>query len=134
MGRILVADDEQGVREFLSEALEVDGHDVDQAKDGEVAMNMLLASGYDLLITDLKMPRRDGMALLHWLRAEQPDVELEDLGALGPHLGTFIVVIGIVIVAIGAFVWRIEALRKRFGKGAVRRPNESLPLTVRLRP
>ncbi|MCB9556240.1 MAG: sigma-54-dependent Fis family transcriptional regulator [Deltaproteobacteria bacterium] len=76
MARILVVDDEQGLRDFFAEALELDGHQVDQACDGDQAIRALKAQGFDLVISDLKMPQKDGMELLSWLRAEQPEVEI----------------------------------------------------------
>ncbi len=76
MARILVADDEQGLRTFVAEALESDGHVVAQAADGVAAAQQLAKESFDLLITDLKMPRMDGMALLRQARLEQPEMEV----------------------------------------------------------
>jgi two-component system response regulator AtoC len=76
MARILVADDEAGLRAFVAEALESDGHVVAQSCDGADAAQRLARESFDLLITDLKMPRLDGMALLRQVRAEQPELEV----------------------------------------------------------
>jgi two-component system, NtrC family, response regulator AtoC len=76
MARILIADDEPGLREFLRDALEGDGHTVDDAYDGEKAAALLDDRGYDLLITDLKMPGRTGMDLVRKVRAEQPETQV----------------------------------------------------------
>ena len=76
MARILVADDEQGLRTFVAEALETDGHVVAQAADGVDAARSLARESFDLLITDLKMPRMDGLALLRQARLEQPEMEV----------------------------------------------------------
>src|SRR5687767_8623429 len=76
MARILIADDEPGLREFLRDALESDGHTVDEAADGEKAAALLDDRGYDLLLTDLKMPGRTGMDLVRKLRAEQPETQV----------------------------------------------------------
>ena len=75
MARILVADDETGLRTFVAEALAGDGHVVAQAADGAEAAQRLARESFDLLITDLRMPRLDGMALLRQMRAEQPDLD-----------------------------------------------------------
>jgi two-component system response regulator FlrC len=83
MGRILVADDEPGLRAFVAEALEADGHTVAQAADGVEAAQRLAREGFDLLITDLKMPRLDGIALLRQVRLEQPEIEVLVLTAHG---------------------------------------------------
>ena len=76
MTRILVADDEEGVRSFIAEALELDGHEVVQVADGGQAAEALLARSFDVLVTDLKMPVLDGMSLLRRVRAGQPDIEV----------------------------------------------------------
>jgi two-component system response regulator AtoC len=83
MARILVADDEQGLRAFVAEALEDDGHAVGQAVDGEDAARRIARESFDLLITDLKMPRMDGLALLRQARAVQPEMEVIVLTAHG---------------------------------------------------
>jgi two-component system response regulator FlrC len=83
MARILVADDEEGLREYIAEALESDGHTVTPAADGAVAAERLARESFDLLLTDLRMPRMDGMTLLRRARAEQPDMEVVVLTAHG---------------------------------------------------
>jgi two-component system response regulator AtoC len=82
-GRILVADDEDGVRTFVAEALERDGHEVVQARDGAEALGAAREEPFDVVITDLRMPKMDGMSLVRTLRTEQPDVELIVLTAFG---------------------------------------------------
>lgn len=82
-GRILVVDDERGIRGFVSEALANVGHEVDQAEDGTVALEKVEARAYDVVITDLKMPKLDGMAVLARVREEQPEVEVIVLTAHG---------------------------------------------------
>ena len=83
MARILVADDEPGLREFVTDALELDGHSVAAAKDGREAAKLLDERGFDLVITDLKMPGLDGMALLRKVRAESPEIEVIVMTAHG---------------------------------------------------
>jgi two-component system, NtrC family, response regulator AtoC len=83
MARILVADDEPGLREFVADALELDGHDVVTAADGKAAAKLLDERGFELVVTDLKMPGLDGMALLRKVRAEQPEVEVIVMTAHG---------------------------------------------------
>ncbi|WP_338866665.1 sigma-54 dependent transcriptional regulator [Myxococcus stipitatus] len=83
MARILVADDEEGVRSFIAEALEVEGHVVTTAADGDEAARLLAKQGVDLLVTDLRMPGMDGLTLLRKVREEQPDVEVVVLTAVG---------------------------------------------------
>jgi serine/threonine-protein kinase len=69
MARILVTDDEAGLRAFVAEVLTADGHDVSQCADGVQAVEWVGRERFDLLVTDLKMPNLDGMALLRRLRA-----------------------------------------------------------------
>jgi len=83
MARILIADDEAGIREFVVDSLELDGHTVVAAKDGREAARLLDERGFDLVVTDLKMPGLDGVALLRKVRAEQPEVEVIVLTAHG---------------------------------------------------
>jgi two-component system response regulator FlrC len=83
MARILVADDEAGLREFLTDALELDEHTVVAAKDGKEAAKFLDERGFDLVLTDLKMPGMDGMQLLRKVRAEQPEIEVIVMTAHG---------------------------------------------------
>jgi two-component system response regulator FlrC len=82
--RILVVDDDEGVRTFLAEALELDGHHVESAADGDEAVALLDRRSFDLLLTDLRMPGElDGMGLLRKVGAEQPELEVIVLTAFG---------------------------------------------------
>ncbi|HEY5947487.1 MAG TPA: sigma-54 dependent transcriptional regulator [Kofleriaceae bacterium] len=76
MARILIADDEAGIREFVTDSLELDDHAVVAAKDGKEAARLLDERGFDLVITDLKMPGLDGMAILRKVRSELPETEV----------------------------------------------------------
>jgi two-component system response regulator AtoC len=74
--QILVVDDEPNLRRVLSAQLERDGYDVHTAEDGEQALSMLREHHIDLVITDLRMPKLDGMELLRRVVAmdEEPPV------------------------------------------------------------
>jgi two-component system, NtrC family, response regulator AtoC len=104
MGQILIAEDEEGVRRFLRESLESDGHEVVAVGDGMEALALLRKGGFDLLITDLKMPRCDGMTLVRTLRVEQPDVEVIVLTAFGE------VTTAVEALKLGAFDYREKPL------------------------
>ena len=65
MKKILVVDNEQNVREMLAIALTRAGYTVETAEDGGVALEMLENGVFDLLLTDLKMPRLGGLELLN---------------------------------------------------------------------
>ena len=83
MERVLVVDDEEGIRSFITEVLEGEGLRVTQAPDGEAAARLLERESFHLMLTDLKMPRMDGMTLLRKARAEQPEMEVIVLTAHG---------------------------------------------------
>lgn len=68
MGRILVVDDEESMREFLRILLEKEGHDVATAEDGEAGLKQAIDPGVDVVISDIKMPKLDGVGLLTRLR------------------------------------------------------------------
>jgi len=83
MASILVVEDEEGVREFLVECLQDDEHDVESAVDGQDGLDKLRRRAFDVVLTDLRMPRVDGMELLRTVRAEQPELEVVMLTAHG---------------------------------------------------
>ncbi len=64
MPNILVVDDEKIICESLAMILASDGHAIDAAEDGLDALGRLSEKKYDLVITDMRMPRMDGMELL----------------------------------------------------------------------
>ena len=69
--RILVVDDERVIREILAEFLTLEGFSVHTVEDGEKALVELRLHPYDLLITDLKMPRLSGLQLLEKIESER---------------------------------------------------------------
>ncbi len=62
--QILIADDETNMRKVIRAMLEHDGYEVNEARDGEEALHTLADNHIDIVITDLKMPKLDGMELL----------------------------------------------------------------------
>ena len=75
MPRILVVDDQEMMRDSLATTLARDGHEVVAAGDGQAAVARLGGAGrFDLLITDLKMPRMTGIELLQEARRLRPDM------------------------------------------------------------
>jgi two-component system response regulator FlrC len=83
MERVLIVDDEESIRTFIGEVLEGEGLRVTLAEDGAAAAQLLNKFSFHLMVTDLKMPRLDGMALLRKARAEQPEMEVIVLTAHG---------------------------------------------------
>lgn len=74
MARILLVDDEPSVRLPLLRALQLDGHSVEVAADGADALERFTTdeTGFDLLISDIRMPIMDGIALTLSIAAERP--------------------------------------------------------------
>ena len=76
-GKIMVVDDERGIRYLLEDALAGEGYDVTLAKNGRDCLRQMEEQEFDLLITDMDMPELDGMGLLRMMkragRAESPD-------------------------------------------------------------
>ncbi len=73
MARILVVDDDQGMREFLEIMLTREGYDVATSGDGAKALVEFRRRKFDLVITDLKMPRMDGIAFLRQIKDISPE-------------------------------------------------------------
>ena len=78
MARILIAEDDDVLRNFLMRALGGDGHELTEAADGASALEALNHSNgnFDLLLTDVKMPVMDGIALALETGRSHPDVAI----------------------------------------------------------
>ena len=77
MARILVAEDEDALRQLVTRALTQDGHEVTAAPDGAAALDHLtgnLGRRFDLLLADVKMPVMDGIALALAAARDHPDL------------------------------------------------------------
>src|SRR3954447_1392975 len=75
MARILIADDQEMMRDSLATTLVREGHEVVAAGDGPAALQRLASPGrIDLLITDLRMPKMTGIELLQEARKIRPDL------------------------------------------------------------
>lgn len=100
MARILVAEDEVPVREFIRRVLEQRGHDVVAVSDGAEAVVKLARMPFDLLLTDVAMPNMDGVELSLKVARDFPDLPVlmmsgyappprrraNDIGSLAPIL------------------------------------------------
>ena len=73
MERILVVDDDPEIREGVADVLRQAGYDVDDAKDGKKAIKCIETGSYDLVLTDLNLPKVDGMKVLRHVLDESPD-------------------------------------------------------------
>lgn len=72
MASILLIDDMKGVRRTVSALLKRAGHEVTEADDGGAGLDLLRSGRYDLVITDMLMPKQDGMEVLLYLE-QQPN-------------------------------------------------------------
>ena len=78
MARILLAEDEESVRQLVARALTQDGHEVVATVDGAEAFDALRREGgrFDLLLTDIKMPVMDGLALALAAARDHPNLPI----------------------------------------------------------
>jgi nitrogen regulation protein NR(I) len=81
--QVLIVDDEPNLRKILSAQLGRDGYDVLTADDGEQGLQLLKEHHIDLVITDLKMPKVDGMTLLRRALEEEPELPVVLITAHG---------------------------------------------------
>ena len=83
MPKILIIDDERGIRSTLKEILEYENYSVDEAEDGEKGLEQLAKNKYDVVLCDIKMPKIDGMEVLDRARESNPDVPFIMISAHG---------------------------------------------------
>ena len=78
MARILIAEDEESIRQLVSRALKQDGHEVLTVNDGAEALDVLNQErgAFDLLLTDIRMPVMDGIALALAAAREHPTLTI----------------------------------------------------------
>ena len=81
--QVLIVDDEPNLRKILAAQLSRDGYDVLTAEDGEQGLQTLRDHHIDLVITDLKMPKVDGMTLLREALREEPELPIVMITAHG---------------------------------------------------
>jgi YesN/AraC family two-component response regulator len=76
MAKILVVDDERSIRNSMKEVLEFEGHVVTLAEDGETGLKEAEKEQFDLVFSDIKMPKMDGIELLAKMRQLQPSTKM----------------------------------------------------------
>ncbi|MCK1283393.1 response regulator [Bradyrhizobium sp. 44] len=78
MSKILIADDEDSMRQLVARAIAMDGHETVTAQDGAEALEILTrANGaFDLLLTDIQMPVMDGIALALSVARDFPELTI----------------------------------------------------------
>lgn len=76
MARILVIDDKESIREALVKLLEREGHEIELAENGKIGLDKFQESPFDLVITDIVMPDKEGIETIKDLRSLSPDVKI----------------------------------------------------------
>jgi DNA-binding NtrC family response regulator len=71
-GKILIVEDDAITRKNLCVWLSEEGYEVDQASDGLQALEIFSREPFDLVLSDVMMPRMDGLKLLQWLKSRSP--------------------------------------------------------------
>jgi DNA-binding NtrC family response regulator len=72
--KILVVDDQESMRALLKDMLEVIGYEVFLADCGDLALDMIQKTKFDLILSDLNMPGMDGTALLRAVKSSKPEL------------------------------------------------------------
>ena len=75
MAKLLIIDDERGIRNTLREILADEGHEVEVAENGKQGLEMARATAFDLIFSDIKMPEMDGIELLTALKSGDDAVD-----------------------------------------------------------
>ena len=83
MAKILIIDDEKSIRYTLREILEYEKYQVDEAKDGEEGLEMIVKNDYDVVLCDIKMPKMDGLELLAKVMELEKDPQFIMISAHG---------------------------------------------------
>ena len=83
MSKILIIDDEKAIRRSIREILEFEKYSVDEAEDGAQGLDMALKNNYDVVLSDIKMPKMDGIELLQKLMGAHCESALIIMSGLG---------------------------------------------------
>ena len=76
MARILIIDDEEVVRMAIRKMMELAGYEIAEASDGEEGVRLYRQAPADLIITDIQMPRKNGVKVIQELRHDFPEVKI----------------------------------------------------------
>ena len=86
MLNILLVDDEPDLRASVGQVLREEGHAVDVAPDGEAAMARLASQQFHLVVSDVRLPKVDGLTLLRRIRRDFPATEVLLMTAYGSEV------------------------------------------------
>lgn len=116
MSKILIIDDEPQIQNMLKKLLKEEGYDVFSASDGNEGINMYRANPYDLVITDIIMPEKEGLETIRELKKIDPDVKIIVMtGGSNKYSSDMYLELGVKFGAITAFekpIRRNELLKK----------------------
>lgn len=73
-GRLLIVDDEEDIREVLKASLENFVEHISEAQDGAEAIEMMTHQSFDAVLSDINMPRKNGIEFLKWIRSHVIDI------------------------------------------------------------
>ncbi|GAB3950192.1 sigma-54 dependent transcriptional regulator [Spirosoma harenae] len=83
MAKLIIVDDEKPIRAALRDILEYEGYDVDEAKDGEEGLDMILKGSYDVALCDIKMPKMNGLEVLAKVSEAEKSTQVVMVSAFG---------------------------------------------------
>ncbi len=83
--KVLVVDDESGVRELISDVLKQEGHEVICAENGVEAIAMFAGNEIDVMFLDIRMPKGDGLTTLKVIRSRWPEIPVIIITGCGQH-------------------------------------------------
>jgi DNA-binding NtrC family response regulator len=83
MEKVLIVEDKDSMAQMLKETLELEGYDVLIAKDGDEGTKKIKKTKVDILITDLKLPKKDGLQVLKASKQENPLIPVIVMTAFG---------------------------------------------------
>lgn len=83
MARILIVDDEPSIRRTLKDLMGMQGYELDEAADGAEGLEKIRSESYDLVLTDMQMPNKDGMEMLREGKESNPELPFIMLTAHG---------------------------------------------------
>ena len=107
MSTILVIEDQRELRDHLVELFRARTYEVDEAEDGEAAVELLDKRDYDLVLTDLRLGHRiDGLDLLGYIKEKNPDTEVIIMTAYGSVEG------GVIAIQRGAYDYLTKPFRE----------------------
>ncbi len=83
MAKLIIVDDEKQIRAALRDILEYEGYEVDEAKDGEEGLDMIMHKKYDVALCDIKMPKMNGLELLMKVNEAERSTQVVMISAFG---------------------------------------------------